>query len=189
VLVSLDAWLGGELDGVAGAARVELARRFLQMFAPAVPEHLAAWAGIGVEDARARFARLAFETVEVRFDGRAAWALEADRDLLTDPPGASGVRLLPPDDPFLQQRDRATLLADAEARRRVWDADHRPGVVLVDGRPAATWQGRILDGCFGVMVEVLPGRRLSPRAELDVEDEVELLAPFFGCDRAEVELA
>jgi winged helix DNA-binding protein len=187
VLVSLTSWLSGELEGTADAARVELARRFLRAFAPAVPEHLAAWAGIGVEDARARFARLAFETVEVRFDGRAAWALEADRAQLTDPPPASGVRLLPPDDPFLQQRDRATLLPDAAARGRVWEADHRPGVVLVDGRPAATWSGRILDGCFGVTVEVLPGRRLPSRARLDVEDEVEMLAPFFGCDRVDVE--
>lgn len=188
VLVSLDGWLGGELGGTGDAARVELARRFLRAFAPTVPEHLAAWSGIGVDDARARFARLAFETVEVRLDGRPAFVLEADRDQLADPPPASGVRLLPPDDPFLQQRDRATLLPDPTARQRVWEPDHRPGVVLVDGRLAATWRVHVHDGRFDVTAELLPGRRLSSRVELDLEDEVEVLAPFFGCDQATVDV-
>ena len=188
VVVSLASWLDGDLGGTGDAARVELARRFLQAFAPAVPEHLAAWAGIGVDDARARFARLAFETVEVRFDGRPAWVLESDRDQLLDPPPATGVRLLPPEDPFLQQRDRATLLPEPAARQQVWEADRRPGVVLVDGRPAATWRAHVADGCFAVTVDLLPGRRLSSRAELDLEDEVELVAPFFACDRATVEI-
>ena len=188
-LVSLDAWLGGPLGGPGSGggdgdgARVELARRFLRAFAPAVPEHLAACAGIGVEDARARFARLAFETVEVRFGGRPAWVLASDVEALADPPAALGVRLLPPDDPFLHQRDRTTLLPDAESRQLVWDADERPGVVLVDGWPAATWHALTFDDCFDVTVELLPGRRLQPRDELHVEDEAEVLAPFFGCDR------
>lgn len=190
-LVGLDAWLGGPLGGPAGGgdgARVELARRFLQAFAPTVPEHLAGWAGIGVEDARARFARLAFETVEVRLGGRPAWVLSSDVEALSDPPFPIGVRLLPPDDPFLHQRDRATLLPDAESRQLVWDADERPGVVLVDGWPAATWHALTLDGTFDVTVELLPGRRLAPRDELHVEDEAEVLAPFFGCDRVELRI-
>jgi Winged helix DNA-binding domain len=188
VLVNLDTWLGAGLGSSTDAARVELARRFLQAFAPAVPEHLAAWAGFGVEDARARFARLAFETVEVRLDGRPTWVLDADRDQLTDPPPAFGVRLLPPDDPFLQQRDRSTLLSDPGARRQVWEADDRPGVVLVAGRLAATWRALAREGIFEVVVDVLPGRRFPPRALAEIEDEAEIVAPFFGCDDVTVDV-
>jgi hypothetical protein len=191
LLVTLDRWLGGPLGepgpGRVEAARTDLARRFLHAYAPAVPERLAAWAGIGIEDARRRFARLVSEVVEVDVDGRPGWALAGDVDALQDPPPVTGVRLLPPDDPFLHQRDRATLLPDADARQRVWDVDVRPGVVLVDGRPVATWRARIVGRRLEVTVEMLPGGgRLGPRVELELEDEALGAAPFLGCGDAVV---
>jgi hypothetical protein len=181
-LVSLDAWLGAGLDGSVDSARVELARRFLAAFAPAAPEHLAAWAGIGVDDARDRFARLGLETVEVEIGGRPAWVREVDVDALAAPPPASGVRLLPADDPFLTQRDRSVMLPDARHQAQVWEPAVRPGLVLVDGHPLATWRSAVEGDTLVAAVLPLAGERLSLRAEMTLEDEAAVVASFHGCD-------
>jgi hypothetical protein len=38
---------------------------------------------------------------------------------------------------------RATLVADAAVRRVLWRPAGNPGVVPVDGEPAAAWRGRL----------------------------------------------
>jgi hypothetical protein len=77
------------------------------------------------------------ELVEVDAAGTKAWALAADADPLADPPQPDGIRLLPPQDPYLQQRDRTTLL-DKTLHPRVWRPVRPPGVVLAAGQPVAT---------------------------------------------------
>jgi hypothetical protein len=85
----------------------------------------------------------------------AEWTLRspADADALADPPSADGVRLLPTQDPFLQQRDRATLLPDPALRRRPWRPVGGPGLLLLDGRPAATWRFQVHRERLRVTVE------------------------------------
>jgi hypothetical protein len=185
-LISLDAWLGAGLDGSVDSARVELARRFLAAFAPATPENLAAWAGIGVDDARDRFSRLVLESVEVVLDGRSAWVQEADLEALAAPPPAVGVRLLPSDDPFLTQRDRSVLLPDPRHQAQVWEPAVRPGLVLVDGHPVATWRSAVEGRTLVVAVLPLAGLRLGLQAETALDDEAAVVASFHGCDDVSV---
>jgi len=54
----------------------------------------------------------------------------------------TGVRFLPPYDPYLLDRDRDLLVPQRAAQRTVWRASGNPGVVLVDGEPVATWRSR-----------------------------------------------
>jgi hypothetical protein len=56
----------------------------------------------------------------------------------------------------------ATLVVDAAARRVLWRPAGNPGVVLVDGEPAAAWRRR-------VKLDPLPG---GPAVDLvDLHDE------------------
>ena len=51
-----------------------------------------------------------------------------------------GVRLLPPYDAYLDQRDRETLVPDTAQQKRLWRAIGNPGVVLADGEVAGGWR-------------------------------------------------
>lgn len=133
-------------------ARAELVRRFLGAYAPATAAAFAEWCGVGPAEAEASFAALGDEVVEVRLGGKPARALAPDLRRLRRPPAATGLRLVPAGDPFLQQRDRATLLPDADHRRRLWRPAGTPGLVLVDGAPAGTWRHRRAGG--GARTEV-----------------------------------
>ena len=157
----------------------ELARRFLHAYGPATHADLAAWGGIAPGHARALLARIANEVEEVDFDGRPALVLAAD-DLESVPP-ASGVRLLGPFDPYLDQRDRATLFPDAALRKRARTGIGAPGAVLIDGELAGLWRPQKKGSKLVVAVE--PLRRL-PRAE--VEGEASIVAAVRGCSAAEV---
>ncbi|HZA00591.1 MAG TPA: winged helix DNA-binding domain-containing protein [Acidimicrobiales bacterium] len=186
-LVGADVWLGGPFGGDVPAARRELVRRFVHAYGPVTPPHLAAWTGIGVSDARQRFLDIQPELVEVRLDGAPAWVLANDLGMLDDPPTASGARLLPAGDPFLAQRDRATLLPDRALQRAVWRPAGSPGLVLVTGRPVGSWTARSVAGRLEVTVR--PFANLRDRQRRAVEQEAALVAPFRGRDEAVVAFA
>jgi hypothetical protein len=197
-LVRTDQWL--ERPGPAVAphdARAELVRRFLRAYAPASPDELAGWATVETDAAARRAARgwaarawalVADELAEVaRPDGSPAWALAADLPRLLSPPQPRGVRLLPPHDPMLALRDRATLVPP-EHQRRVWRAQANPGVVLAAGAAVATWRAR-RDGCrLRVALEGL-GAPVARATLEEVEAEAARLAPLRGCGEVVVEVA
>ena len=77
---------------------------------------------------------------------------------------SSGLRLLPPGDPFILAWGRELLFPEKAVRQRVWRAIGSPGLVLAAGRPAALWR------------PLKQGRRL--------EATVEPLAPLSASERA-----
>jgi hypothetical protein len=84
------------------------------------------------------------------------------------------VRLLPPHDPYLQVRDRGTLVADRSLRQRVWRATGSPGAVLVDGQVLATWRPRASGRTLDLRIELLGD--LPDRAAGLIREEAERLA-------------
>jgi hypothetical protein len=165
-------------------AQAELVRRFLHCYGPSTPQRFAEWTTRSLTDAKAAFELVADELIEVDLNEGPAWLLASDRKALESPPTPSGVRLLPVQDPFLQQRDRATLLADERARKRLWQPVRGPGGVLVDGEIVGVWRARTSGSRLAVTVE--PFGRVPRKARGQVEEEAERLAPFRGCDTAEV---
>jgi winged helix DNA-binding protein len=165
-------------------APAELTRRFLHAYGPATHSELAAWAGIAPPHARGLLARLDGELEEVELDGRRALMLAADADRLAEPPAASGVRLLPPFDPYLDQRDRETLFPDPELRARARTGIGNPGVVLVDGCVAGLWRPQKKGKRLVVTVE--PVGKATRGAADALAAEAELIARHRGCTRAEV---
>jgi DNA glycosylase AlkZ-like len=182
MLMATDIWLGEPLGGDVRADRVELARRFVHAYGPTSSRQFAAWTGIGADDARARFAALERELVEVRLDGSPGWILAADRDALVDPPTAAGARLLPAGDPFLAQRDRATLIPDRAMQRALWRPVGSPGLVLMTGHPVGTWRAKVAGDRLDVAVQ--PFAPLNDRQCTAIEQAAGGVALFRG--RADV---
>ena len=136
-------WAVPRPDVDPGAARLELARRYLHMFGPATPEAFATWAGIGAAAGRAAFGVLGEQLVAVRTPICDAWVLDEDEASFRAPIGATApARLLPSGDAFflLQGPDRELLLADPRDRDRLWTSRVWPGAVLVEGDVVGTWR-------------------------------------------------
>jgi hypothetical protein len=140
-LARTDRWLGQPLAGAdPDEARAELVRRYLRCYGPSVPEHFGDWAGMTQADARSSWELVEADLLSVSVGSGQCWLHREDLPAFESPKSARGVRLLPPHDAFLLQRDRAALIPDVQLRKVVWRRAGNPGVVLLDGRVVATWR-------------------------------------------------
>ncbi len=179
-----DQWLGSPLppaDPLATA--VALVRRFLTAYGPSTPAHLDEWAGIGPAQAKRLWQMVQAELTEIHQGRRQTWLLTADLPLYLNPPEPAAVRLLPAGDPFLQMRDKATLLPVVEQQRRLWRTVGSPGAVLVQGEVIGTWRSRKLGQRLEVTVDCFAALP-SPAVSEVIEAEAVSLAPFRGCTGA-----
>lgn len=80
------------------------------------------------------------DLAEVKYAGRTRFVPAGDVDLLSNPPEPDVVRLLPPWDPYLQGRDRATLVPDKARQKEVWKILGNPGALLAGGEVVGTWR-------------------------------------------------
>lgn len=184
----VDQWLDAPLPrGEPDQARAGLVRRYLRAYGPSTVEEFAGWAGISPIQAGRSWALVEPELAPVWVRGRQTWLLEGDLPTLAFPPQPAGVRLLPPHDPYLQMRDRATLVSDTARRRRIWRAVGSPGVVLANGQVVALWRGVKKGGRLRVSVEAF--EPLEPSLRVEVEIELEALAAFRGCQTVDVEFS
>jgi len=182
--VRTDRWLGASLDSDRLLARGELLRRYLRCFGPSTAEHFAAWAGLGRADGQRSWDEHSDRLVAVDLDGRAAWLHADDRARLESPLTPGGIRLLPPYDAYLDQRDRATLLPNPALHSRVWKIIGNPGAVLASGEIVGLWRPKKQGKRLTLAVEAFAP--LSPSTRADVEAEAASLAPLRGCASAEV---
>lgn len=164
----------------AGARR-DLLRRYLHCYGPSTPGEFAEWCGISGADAARSFSEA--ETVEI---DRRRHLLAEDLDLLGSPPVAQGLRLLPPRDPYLLDRDRETLVPDRDLRRKIWRAIPSDGLVLVDGVTVATWRPKKTRQHLTVVVE--PFDALDAAARGGLEQEATAIASHRACTTVEVAL-
>ncbi|GAA4920040.1 DNA glycosylase AlkZ-like family protein [Streptomonospora salina] len=124
------------------------------------------------------------ELAEVDYNGRALWILDADRDALESPATVRGVRLLPTGDPYTQQRDRETILADTSLHRRTWRSVGAPGAVLLDGRIVGAWNVRKQGAQLNVTVSAFES--LGAKDREAIEQEARAVAPLRKASRATV---
>ncbi|RZQ65362.1 winged helix DNA-binding domain-containing protein [Amycolatopsis suaedae] len=175
-------WLGKPLPH-NDDARAELVRRFLRCHGPAGPGAFAWWTGASPAFAERSWALVAGELTEVDYAGRRCWAVDAD--LLRDPPEPDGVRLLPPYDPYLATKDKATVVPDKAWHQRVWRFSGNPGVVLDRGEFAGVWRPRKQGRRLTVRVETAAD--LPRRTREALEREAASMAPFRDVDTVSVE--
>jgi hypothetical protein len=149
-------------------ARLELARRFLHVFGPTMPESFARWAGIGAASGKAAFDALAGTLTPVRTPVGDGWILTSDEPMFRSKPvPAAPARLLPSGDAYflLWGRDRELLAPEAGRRNELWTSRVWPGAVLVDGEVVGTWRR------VNAKVSVQSWRRLSRSERESVEAE------------------
>ena len=161
-------WTVPRPDVDPGAARLELARRYLHVFGPGTADAFAGWAGIKLQRARAVFETLGSSLTPVRTPVGQGWILAEDEPAFQaapTPPAAA--RLLPSGDVYflLQGDDRELLVPEPARRRLLWTPRVWPGAVLVEGDIVGTWRRA------GATVTVQTWRRLSRAARCAVEAE------------------
>jgi hypothetical protein len=131
--------------GIAPAeATLELARRYLHIYGPTVPQAFGKWAGIGAPAAVRAFDQLGAELIPVRTPPGEAFMLARDEPTIREAPGpAAAVRLLPSGDAYTLRatsEDRALLVPDADRRDELWTSRVWPGALLVAGEVVGTWR-------------------------------------------------
>jgi hypothetical protein len=199
-LVRTNQWLGTAMDPqgwswrqptgrAARQQRIDLLHRFLSAYGPADARMFAGWLGVHHAEAAHRFAEAheAGHLVAVAGagPGRATVWLHVDDEeefravRATD---GRGVRLLPPGDPYLAQRDRELLVEDPARQKEVWKAIGSPGVVLVDATVAGTWRPQKKGSRLSLTVR--PFEPFRPKVLKAVEEEAGLLARARGTELA-----
>jgi hypothetical protein len=181
--VRSDTVLGKQSKAHAEDARAELLRRYLRCYGPTTATDFAAWVGIASSEVQEDWEHVAGQLIEVDIDGREGWIHRDDADVLRDPPAAHRVRLLPPYDAYLDQRDRVTLIPNKSLHKRVWRAIGNPGVVLHDGEAVGTWRTQKKGKRLIVTAE--PFDEFSRPLQKAISEQAELLAPFRDCTTVE----
>jgi Winged helix DNA-binding domain len=183
--VRTDQWLGCSVPTQPPShARAALVRRYLHLYGPSTVEDFAGWAGVAEQFARRAWSAVDDPLAEVDFAGRRGVVLAQDVEALTSAAPPHGLRLLPPYEPYLQQRDRMTAVPDTALHRRIWKHTGNPGVVLRDGEVTGLWRQRKKGRKLLVTVE--PVTTLSTRDRTLIQAEAEPLAEFRGCAITEV---
>ena len=165
-------------------AASEAVRRFLGFYGPAGPGDFAEWAGLAKPHAQRLWDATADELAEVQVGKRAGWLLREDVGTLESPPAATGIRLLPPGDPYLQKPNRRLLAPDPELRKRLFRPVASPGAVLRDGRLTGLWRVKAKGRKAELTVETVG--RLT---RADLEDEAQRVAHLRGAAEAALVLA
>lgn len=150
-------------------------RRFLFFYGPAKPADFANWAGVAKPHAQRLWDGVADELTEVG----GGWLAKDDLGDLDSPAQATGIRLLPPGDPYLQKPNRRLLTQEDDLRKRLFRPVASPGAVTRDGRLVGLWRARAKGKKTEITVEKLG--RLSRR---ELEDEARRAAALRGATDA-----
>jgi DNA glycosylase AlkZ-like len=181
-----ESWLGKPQPRPHQEALAELARRYLQAYAPAGPQDLASWSGLKPSEARQAWELIAGQLVQVEAAEKQAWLLKSQRAWLEEvlaegSETAAQVRLLPRFDTYLLGYASRNLAVDPAYARRI-----HPGggilnaALLVDGQALGTW--RIQRRRGGLEVQVEPFEPLAPAWLPALEAEVADVGRFLGVE-------
>ncbi len=122
-------------------AAAEAVRRFLHFYGPATSADFADWAGLAKPHAKRLWAEVERDLEEVAVGKRnGVGRCSEDAAALDSPPPATGIRLIPPGDPYLQKPNRPLLAPETELRKRLFRPVASPGAVLKDGRLVGLWR-------------------------------------------------
>ena len=176
--VRADQWLGGWAAVDPAEALVEVARRFLRAYGPAMPEEFAHWVYVDRDRAATAFHELGDDALEIEVEGDPRWLLREDAEA-APPARPSGVRLLPDFDCYAvgcHPRDR---LVPAGPRPRIFDHGGGPfASLLVDGVIVGRWKRR--ETQKRVTIAVTPFRRLSRRERDALEADAARVGAFLS---------
>jgi winged helix DNA-binding protein len=165
-------WIGPFEPLPTEDAMRELVRRWLRVYGPGSVEDLARWWGISPGRAKTQLTPLGDELVEVSVEGRAAFALAADRSALRSAKADGPARLLAGFDPYVVGFfPREGLVEDEFLARVSRTAGWISPVVVVAGRTAGVWQHKLKRGTMEITIEPFGKLAAARRRELDADAE------------------
>jgi hypothetical protein len=124
-------------------ARLEMARRHLNIFGPSTPAAFAYWAGVRPRQAVETFEMLHKSLTQVQTPIGEASILTRDEPAFRAEPGpVAPARLLPSGDAYylLHGDDRELLVANPDRRRSLWTSRVWPGAILVEAEIVGIWR-------------------------------------------------
>lgn len=158
-------------------------KRFLHFYGPATAGDFADWAGIARSHASRIWQRIEGEVTETVVGRGKGCFLRDDVPVLESPPEATGIRLVPPGDPYLANPNRALVAPNADLRKRLFRPVASPGAILKDGALAGLWRVTAKGGITEITVE-----RLGRLARSELEPEVQRVADLRGAPRTSLVL-
>ena len=166
--VNPQAWLGSTAArSTPGTRCASSFRRFLRTYGPATHQDFGTWwgGGTGATTARRLLRSLEDEVVEVEAEGRQAWVLAGDLEVMQSLDRPHSIHLLPVFDLYtLHYRPREAFQPAGVYERIYRVAGWISPVVLVDGAVAGVWEHK------------KRARRLDVRVELFVRETKRLRA-------------
>ncbi len=174
-------WIdGGVTVPAPGAARLEIARRYLTAYAPATAGELGGWFGGAGRHGAQLLTELGDEVVQVELDGKSYWILARDLAELASTQPKNVARLLPGFDQWVVGSScRLPAMLDQVHRPRVrrmqgWISP----VLLVNGKIVGVWKQQRKGN--RLLVELEPFGRLPKWAVSKLEAEAVRLSSFLG---------
>jgi hypothetical protein len=173
-----DRWLRRTLRADPEQAGRSFVRRFLGAYGAVSATDFGRW----IEEptrAKALLRASADELTEVRVEGRRAWALSSDLEVLAGGRHPRGVRLLPAFDQYITGPRPREAFVPSDGIPRVYGQQGSVSpVLLVDGRAAGIWSHERSGDAIRVEVESF--QPLRPKVRKALREEVERLAEFLG---------
>lgn len=148
-------WAGKVQELPLETALHDIALRYLSAYGPAGPEDLAAWSGLGLGEARAAWAQIAGQAVELEVEGQPAWMVEKNLHWLDDvDTTAPVVRLLPRFDTlWMGYASRDLHINAQDAKRYLIHGGVINAMLLVDGEAKAAWRTRKTGKAVRIILE------------------------------------
>ena len=163
---SFQNWMGRAPEQLPGAEK-ELVCKFLRCYGPATPDFFASWLGCSTQQAHRLWGAVSDELAPVRVMGKTRYILAADVDtLLHAGRGGETLRLLGAHDPYLDLRDKTTILEDESLHKAVWKYVANPGAVLKNGRVIGTWKTKASKGKLDAAISLWVPTRASEQKAL-----------------------
>ena len=159
-------WLGRPLSEHPDGER-ELVRLFLRCYGPAQVSDFQSWLGCSPRQAKRLWSGIAEELEPVELDGKRRWVLAEDLDLLSQGEEGNRLLLLGSHDPYLDLRDRETVLPDKQLQRAVWKTVGNPGAVLLGGRVIGFWSTRTKGDKLDISVTLFEALTPAQRTRLE----------------------
>ncbi len=176
----LDDWLPAGTEARPPADPLgELARRYLEAYAPTTASDFARWSGLSKAQARQAWEAVAADCATIGIPGGEALLLKGQLEVLEAASDEPVVRLLPRYDNYLLGYESRRFMVDDAFTKRV-----HPGggliraCLLVDGEATANW--KLEKRRLSLRVVVQPFEALERIVSLYLEAEVERLGRFLN---------
>ncbi len=177
--VALDDWLDRKVKLSKEPDYFELSRRYLRGYGPAAPRDFAAWWGSPLAQAKAAWASLEDESIELDAEMQAVWLLQSDRPALkkTDRP-AQTVRLVPAFDTYLLGYHNRDFAVPPRYQARVFHGGEIAPTILIDGYAAGTWRYELRG--TQIRIKATPFSSFTSRVRDLIAEEADDIGRFFG---------